>query len=83
VSGANYEFCLICDSKAVYVGEDEWPEGVAVIHVKCHQEAIATAVADERERIAKLADDHAAAYTRTSDTEATWHLFADLIRRQP
>lgn len=64
MSGANYEYCLICDNKAVYVGEDDWPEGVAAIHVKCNEDAIATAVAAERARLfAELGSDHYVIFT--------------------
>ena len=47
------------------------------------------AAAAERERIAKLADDHGAAYTQEVTapgaiiTTTVWEPFADLIRRQP
>jgi hypothetical protein len=35
MSGANYEFCPGCDSKALYMGEEDVPDGVVVWHEKC------------------------------------------------
>jgi hypothetical protein len=35
VSGANYEFCPGCDLKALYMGEEDVPDGVEVWHEKC------------------------------------------------
>jgi hypothetical protein len=34
MSGANYEFCPVCDTKALYVGEDDTSH-VMVLHLKC------------------------------------------------
>jgi hypothetical protein len=90
MSGANYMYCLVCDSKAVYVGEDDWPDGVAVIHVKCHEDATAAAVAAEMARLVTLAGELRAVYSvrRMSADDPPqpyfaeeW--FADAIRRQP
>lgn len=35
MSGANYEYCPGCDNKALYVGEEEVPDGVVVWHETC------------------------------------------------
>lgn len=64
MSGSNYEFCGGCDSKALYMGEEEAPDGVEVWHEKCLAERIASAVAGERSRIyAELGNDHFVIFT--------------------
>jgi hypothetical protein len=35
MSGANYEYCPGCESKALYMGEYDVPDGVEVWHGKC------------------------------------------------
>jgi hypothetical protein len=47
MSGANYEFCPGCDSKALYMGEEEVPDGVVVWHEKC----LTARLADQARRI--------------------------------
>lgn len=54
MSGANYEYCPVCDQKALYVGEED-VGAVVVIHEACleqEREAVAArAAAAERARI--------------------------------
>lgn len=38
MSGANYEYCPGCDQKALYVGDQDVPEGVEAWHAKCRVE---------------------------------------------
>jgi hypothetical protein len=35
MAGANYEYCRFCDSKALYVGEEDVPDNVEVVHIAC------------------------------------------------
>jgi len=35
MSGANYEYCPGCDSKALYTGEEDVPDGVVIWHQAC------------------------------------------------
>ena len=37
MSEANYAYCPVCDTKALYTGEDDLPEGVLVMHDKCQR----------------------------------------------
>src|SRR5260221_8631135 len=54
MAGANYEYCPVCDTKALYIGEDDIPDGVVVLHESCRQRETAAAVAAERERITRV-----------------------------
>ena len=64
MSGANYEYCPVCDMKALYIGEEDVPAGVVVLHKACQDRAIAGAVIAERERIyAELGNDHYVTFT--------------------
>ena len=64
MSGANYEWCPVCDTKVLYVGEEDVPAGVMVLHKACQDRAIAEAVAAERERLyAELGNDHFVIFT--------------------
>ena len=54
MSGANYEYCPVCDMKALYTGEEDMPAGIVVLHKACQDRAIAEAVTAERERIQRL-----------------------------
>lgn len=42
MAGANYEWCSVCDSKALYVGEDDTPN-VVVLHLKCWRQVCVAA----------------------------------------
>jgi len=54
MSGANYEYCPGCDTKALYTGEEDMPADVVILHKACQDRAIAEAVTAERERIQRL-----------------------------
>ena len=66
MSGANYEYCPVCDRKALYVGDEDIPDGTVVLHKACADQersrAVAAAAAAERERIRQLADSLGAGY---------------------
>jgi hypothetical protein len=53
MSGANYEYCGFCDSKAFYVGEEDVPEGVEVVHTDCLERDRAARERQLREQIAR------------------------------
>jgi hypothetical protein len=59
VSGANYAYCGGCDKKALYVGEEDLPENVSVMHDDCldamHKAARAEALAERDVARAELA----------------------------
>ena len=50
MSYADYEICPGCDGKAVYMGDGEFPEGVAAWHEACLRQHVAGAVTAERKR---------------------------------
>lgn len=58
MSGANYEYCPVCDRKALYVGDEDIPAGVVVLHKACADQersrAVAAAAAAERERVTAI-----------------------------
>ena len=51
MSGANYEYCPVCDTKALYVGEEDLPPGVVIMHETCRVKETAQAAAAEREKV--------------------------------
>ena len=51
MSGANYEWCHVCDTKALYVGDADVGEDVLVLHEACFAKAVTDAAAAERERM--------------------------------
>jgi hypothetical protein len=46
MSGSNYESCPGCDRKALYVGDQDVPEGVEVWHAACRTASPAPLLAD-------------------------------------
>lgn len=51
MSGANYEYCSVCNKKAFYVGEEEIPENVVILHSACRDASIQEARIDEVKRV--------------------------------
>ncbi len=43
MAGANYEYCLLCDQKALYVGDQDVPGGVIVLHQACYDKSVSNA----------------------------------------
>ncbi len=85
MSGGNYEYCDVCDQKALYVGEDDIPEGVIVTHRACQDRLMTEAARVERDQIARLAADRKATYPVYAEPGfITNHApFADLLRKEP
>ena len=54
MSGANYWFCPGCDRKALYAGDADEPDDIAVWHESCLAEHAAAAATAERDRIRSL-----------------------------
>ena len=54
MSAANYEFCPMCDQKALYVGEEDMPDDLVVLHKACQELALAEAVAAEQAKITRV-----------------------------
>ncbi|MBO0813610.1 MAG: hypothetical protein J2P30_00425 [Actinobacteria bacterium] len=79
MSGANYMWCPVCGTKALYVGEEDIPEGIVIAHGACLDKAVDAATTAERDRIAALAESVRAVATADEGTQC-W--FADLIREQ-
>lgn len=64
MSYADYEICPGCDGKAVYMGDGEFPDGVAAWHEACLRAHVAAAVAAERARLyAELGNEHYVIFT--------------------
>ena len=40
MSGANYEYCPVCDSKAYYVGDDDVVD-IVMLHAACYDRRLA------------------------------------------
>lgn len=93
MSGAIYEWCPGCETKSLYVGEEDVPDGVEVWHQDCRIRATQQAVEAERERIRQITlafaaawDAHKAACAEhgwevpgISAYRAGWNDLADLI----
>lgn len=80
MSGANYEWCPGCERKALYVGEDDVPDGVEVWHAECRAKAEASAAAGaasvQRELDRQLAFNSVATYVNDQGERVP---FADLL----
>ena len=78
MSGSNYEYCPICNTKALYVGEGD-AKGCVVLHQRCY-DMIRKPTANDRavERIKVLC-------AAASDDYDEWRLAAaidDIIREE-
>ena len=52
MSGANYEYCPVCDRKALYVGEDDIPDGIVIMHKACAEQELAAATLELAQKLA-------------------------------